>query len=409
MTGEAAYDVVVVGGGIVGLATAHRLTVRRPGVRLLVLEKEPRLATHQTGHTSGVVHSGLYYPPGSRKARYAVEGARRMVDFCREHGLPVEVTGKVVVAVSAEEVPRLDRLYERGVANGVRVSRLGPDGIREHEPYVRGVAGLHVADTGICDFVAVARTYAELAGAAGAEIRTGTAATGIRPDRGGLTVHTERGDVHTRQLVNCAGLHSDRIARLAGARPPARILPFRGEYHELAEGRRHLVRDLVYPVPDPDFPFLGVHLTRGVDGSVHIGPNAVPALRREGYRWRQVSARDLAGTLSYRGFWRLARANWRDGAMEVRRSLSRRLFAEAARRLVPDVREEDLRPAAAGVRAQAVAADGRLVDDFLVVETPTALHVLNAPSPAATASLPIGAELADRVVARLGDARARTR
>jgi len=409
VAGEAAYDVVVVGGGIVGLATAHQLTRRRPGVRLLVLEKEPRLAGHQTGHNSGVIHSGLYYPPGSRKARYAVEGARRMVDFCREHGLPVEVTGKVVVAASAEEVPRLDSLYERGVANGVRVTRLGPDGIREHEPHVRGVAGLHVADTGICDFVAVARAYGELAEAAGAEIRTGTAVTGIRPVPDGLTVHTDHGDVHTRQLVNCAGLHSDRVARLAGVRPPARILPFRGEYHELTPGRRHLVRTLVYPVPNPDFPFLGVHLTRGVDGSVHVGPNAVPALRREGYRWRQVSARDLAGTLSYPGFWRLARANWREGAMEVRRSLSRRLFAEAARRLVPEVREDDLRRAGAGVRAQAVAADGRLVDDFLVVETPTALHVLNAPSPAATASLPIGAELADRVVTRLDDARARIR
>ncbi len=399
---------VVVGGGIVGLATAYQLTGRRPGVRLLVLEKEPRLAQHQTGHNSGVVHSGLYYRPGSRKARYAVGGARRLVEFCREHGLAVEVTGKLVVATSAAELPRLDRLYERGLANGVRVTRLGPDGIREHEPHARGVAGLHVADTGVCDFAAVARAYGKLAEAAGAEIRTGAAVTGIRPDSGGLTVHTGSGGVHTRQLVNCAGLHSDRIARLAGTRPPARILPIRGEYHELAEGRRHLVRGLVYPVPDPDFPFLGVHLTRGVDGSVHVGPNAVPALRREGYRWRQVSARDLADTLTYPGCWRLARANWRQGGQEVRRSLSRRLFAEAARRLVPEVRDEDLIPAGAGVRAQAVAADGRLVDDFLVVEAPAALHVLNAPSPAATASLPIGAELADRVVARL-DAALRSR
>jgi len=407
VTGDPAYDVVVVGGGIVGLATAYQLAVRRPGVRLLVLEKEPRLAGHQTGHNSGVIHTGLYYRPGSRKARYAVEGARRMVEFCREHGLPVEVTGKLVVAVDPGEVPRLDRLYERGLTNGVRVARLGPDGIREHEPHVAGVAGLHVADTGSCDFVAVAHAYARLAQAAGAEVRVGTRVIGIHCGPGGVTVHTVRGEVRTRQLVNCAGLHADRLAAMAGVRPPARILPFRGEYHELAPDRRDLVRALVYPVPNPDFPFLGVHLTRGVDGSVHVGPNAVPALRREGYRWSQVSARDLGGTLAYPGFWRLARDNWREGAMEVRRSLSRRLFAEAARRLVPDLREQDLRPGGAGVRAQAVTHDGRLVDDFLLVETPTALHVLNAPSPAATASLPIGAELASKVAARLDHAGAR--
>lgn len=395
------YDVVIVGGGIVGLATAYQLTLRRPGVRLLLVEKEPRLAAHQSGHNSGVVHSGLYYPPGSRKARYAVAGARRTVDFCREHGLPVQVTGKVVVATSPEELPRLDRLYARGVANGVRLSRLGPAGIREHEPYARGITGLHVADTAICDYAAVAAAYGQLATEGGAEIRTGTTVTAVSRDGAGLTVHTDRGDVHTRQLVGCAGLHADRLAALAGADPGARILPFRGEYRELLPDRRHLVRGLVYPVPDPAFPFLGVHLTRGVDGSVHVGPNAVPALRREGYRWRQVGIRDLAGTLAYPGFWRLARSTWREGAREVRRSLCPRLFAAAARRLVPELADDDLRPAGAGVRAQAVTVGGRLVDDFLVVATPTALHVLNAPSPAATAALPIGAELADQVRARL--------
>ena len=388
------YDVVVVGGGIVGLATAYQLGRTRPDLRLLVLEKEQRLSAHQTGHNSGVIHSGLYYPPGSLKARYAVEGARQMVEFCREHGIAHEVTGKVVVATEPDELPRLEKLFQRGTANGVTLTRLGPDGIREHEPHVTGIAGLHAAETGICDYSAVAAAYAKLSGA---EVRLGTAVTGFA----GSTVLTTAGEVRTRQLVNCAGLQSDRIALLAGARPSARIIPFRGEYHELAPGRRGLIRNLVYPVPDPAFPFLGVHLTRGVDGSVHVGPNAVPALRREGYRWRDVSGRDLAGTLSYPGFWRLARANWRDGAMEVRRSLSRRLFAEAARRLVPEIRTEDMRPSGAGVRAQAITADGRLVDDFLFVETPTAVHVLNAPSPAATASLSIGAEIAGKVAARL--------
>jgi (S)-2-hydroxyglutarate dehydrogenase len=300
----------------------------------------------------------------------------------------------MVVATEPDELPRLEKLYERGTANGVTLTRLGPDGIREHEPHVTGLAGLHVAETGICDYAAVTAAYAKLSGA---EVRLGTAVTAVD----GPVISTTAGEVRARQLVNCAGLQSDRIAVLAGERPPARIIPFRGEYYELAPGRRDLIRNLVYPVPDPNFPFLGVHLTRGVDGSVHVGPNAVPALRREGYRWRDVSARDLAGTLTHPGFRRLARANWRDGAMEIRRSLSRRLFAEAARRLVPEIRTEDLRPSGAGVRAQAVGDDGRLVDDFLFVETPTAVHVLNAPSPAATASLSIGAEIAAKVGARL--------
>ena len=387
-----AYDVVIVGGGIVGMATAYQLGRTRPDLSVLVLEKEQRLAAHQTGHNSGVIHSGLYYVPGSRKARYAVEGARQMVEFCREHGIPHEVTGKIVVATSEDELPRLEKLFERGTANGVTLTRLGPDGIREHEPHVTGIAGLHAAETGICDYAAVTAAYAKLSGA---EVRLGTAVTAIR----GGTIETTGGDVRARQLVTGAGRLSAGIAVRAGARPPARIVPFRGEYHDLA--RTDLVRGLVYPVPDPQFPFLGVHLTRGVDGSVHVGPNAVPALRREGYRWRDVSARDLAGTLAHPGFWRLARANWRDGAMEIRRSLSRRLFAEAARRLVPEIRDEDLRPAGAGVRAQAITADGKLVDDFLLVETPAAVHVLNAPSPAATASLSIGAEIAGKVAGRL--------
>jgi L-2-hydroxyglutarate oxidase len=395
------YDVAVIGGGIVGLATAYQLTRQRPGVRIVVLEKERRWAAHQTGHNSGVIHSGVYYAPGSRKARYAVEGARQMVDFCREHGLPVQVTGKLIVATTEAERAQLDRLHDRGIANGVRVERLDRAGLTEREPHAGGIAALYVADTGICDYVAVARTYGRLAAAAGAALRVATPVTGLRPDERGVTVHTGRGEFRAAVVVNCAGLHCDRVAALSGVSVPARIVPFRGEYYELPAERRSLVRGLIYPVPNPDFPFLGVHFTKMIDGSVHIGPNAVLALRREGYRWRSVSPRDLTQTLTYPGFWRLARANWREGAAEMRRSLSRRQFAAAARRLLPDLADTDLVRAGAGVRAQAVTRDGSLVDDFLLVERDRLVHVLNAPSPAATASLPIGAEIATRVAARL--------
>jgi L-2-hydroxyglutarate oxidase len=397
----AAYDVVVVGGGILGLVTAYQLMRRRPGIRLAVLEKERRWAGHQTGHNSGVIHSGIYYRPGSQKARYAVQGARQMVEFCRAQGLPVEVTGKVIVATSEAELPRLDRLYDRGIANGVRVARLDRAGLVGREPHAGGIAALLVGDTGICDFAAVARRFGRLAADAGADLRVATPVHRLRTDRGGVTVHTGRGELRARVVVCCAGLHSDRLAGHDGGAVPARVVPFRGEYYELVPGRRGLVRGLIYPVPNPDFPFLGVHLTRMIGGAVHVGPNAVLALRREGYRWRSVDPRELAGTLAYPGFLRLARANWREGVAEMRRSLSRRRFAAAARRLVPELTDSDLRRAGAGVRAQAVRPDGGLVDDFLIVERPRTVHVLNAPSPAATASLPIGATLATMVTSRL--------
>ncbi|RLL70419.1 L-2-hydroxyglutarate oxidase [Streptomyces sp. Z26] len=397
-------DVLVVGGGIVGLSTAYALTRAAPGTRVTVLEKEPGTARHQTGRNSGVIHSGIYYRPGSLKARFAVEGAAEMVAFCAEHGVPHELTGKLIVATERAELPRLHALAQRGREHGIPVRELGPAQIGAYEPHVRGLAALHVGTTGVCDFGAVADTLSRLARDAGAVVRCGAEVTAIdrRPGRG-VAVRTADGTVlRARALVNCAGLHCDRIARLAGDDPGMRIVPFRGEYHELAPDRAFLVRGLVYPVPDPAFPFLGVHLTRGVDGTVHLGPNAVPALAREGYGWGTVRPRELAGTVGYAGSLRMARRHWRYGAGELRRSLSRRAFTAAVRRLLPEVEPGDLRPAAAGVRAQAVLPDGSLADDFLLREAPHTVHVLNAPSPAATASLPIGREIAGRVLAMVG-------
>ncbi|MFF5423378.1 MULTISPECIES: L-2-hydroxyglutarate oxidase [unclassified Streptomyces] len=390
-------DVLVVGGGIVGLSTAYALTRRAPGTRVTVLEKEHAPARHQTGRNSGVIHSGLSYRPGSLKARYAVRGAAEMIKFCAEWGLPHEVTGKLVVATAREELPRLHALVQRGRENGIPVRELGPAQITEYEPRVRGIAAIHVGTTGICDYRAVAVRLAE---ASGARILYGARAAAVDRRPWGVAVRTTDGRiVRARVLVNCAGLHCDEVARLAGDDPGMRIVPFRGEYYELADPT--LVRGLVYPVPDPAFPFLGVHLTRGIDGGVHVGPNAVPALAREGYGWSVVRPRELVGTLAWPGSWAIARQHWRHGAGEVRRSLSKRAFTEEVRRMLPVVEESDLRPAPAGVRAQAVLRDGTLVDDFLIREAPRTVHVLNAPSPAATAALPIGRDIAARALAHL--------
>ncbi|UXY24582.1 L-2-hydroxyglutarate oxidase [Streptomyces cynarae] len=398
---EIAYDcdVLVIGGGIVGLSTAYAITRAAPGTRVTVLEKEAGPARHQTGRNSGVIHSGIYYRPGSLKARYAVGGAAEMVKFCAEYGIAHAVTGKLIVATEREELPRLHALVQRGRENGIPVRELGATQIPEYEPEVQGLAAIHVGTTGICDFVAVARQLAEVSGA---EIRYG--AEVVRIDRRaslGVAVRTGDGTVlRARVLVNCAGLHCDEVARLTGDDPEVRIVPFRGEYYTLR--RPELVRGLVYPVPDPAFPFLGVHLTRGIEGEVHIGPNAVPALAREGYGWGVVRPRELGATVAWPGSWRIARRHWRYGAGELRRSVSKGAFTEAVRRLLPAVREDDLVRAPAGVRAQAVLRDGTLVDDFLIQEGARAVHVLNAPSPAATASLAIGREVARRALVVLG-------
>jgi len=390
-------DVVVVGAGIVGLAVGAHLA--RDGVRVTVLEKEQAAARHQTGRNSGVVHSGLYYAPGSLKARTAAAGARSMVAYAREHGVAVEVTGKLVVATERSELAGLHRLAERAVANGVPARLVGPAEAREHEPHVRCVEALRVESTGIVDYVGVCAALAREITDAGGEVRFGAPVRWAAEDDTGVVVHAGDDELRADALVACAGLHADRVARACGLEPDARIVPFRGEYYELTDEAAPLVRGLVYPVPDPRFPFLGVHLTRGVHGGVHAGPNAVLALAREGYRWRDVVPRDVADALSWPGLWRMGARNVVPGAREVVRSLSQRSFARSLARLVPQLGPDDLVAAPSGVRAQAVARDGRLVDDFLVRRTPRQVHVLNAPSPAATGALEIARHLVDQLPA----------
>jgi L-2-hydroxyglutarate oxidase len=383
-----ALRVAVVGGGIVGLAVAERVA-GRPGTEVTVLEKEDGWARHQTGRNSGVVHSGLYYPPGSLKARLCRAGASSIARFAEEEGVPFARCGKLVVATSASELPGLRRLRDRGRENGLEVVELDRAGVAEVEPHVTAVAALRVPATGVIDYGGVCAALARRLDGHGATLVRGSEVLSARHTGGAVVLTTTRGEVTADLVVNCAGLQADLVAERLGHRPGVRIVPFRGEYAVLRDSARHLVNGLVYPVPDPELPFLGVHLTRGVDGVVHAGPNAVLALAREGYDWRTVSPGELAGTLRYAGFWRLARREYRSGLAEMRRSLSHRRFTESVRRLVPALTPEDLVPAPAGVRAQAVAPDGSLVDDFLVEHDDGVVHVLNAPSPAATAALEI--------------------
>jgi L-2-hydroxyglutarate oxidase len=396
------YDIAVIGGGIVGLSFAMQAMEKFPRLRVVVLEKEAGVARHQTGHNSGVIHSGVYYKSGSLKARLCVAGAREMVEFCSRHGVPHKVCGKLIVATNSEEAARLDDLLARGVANGLQGLRLlGREAMLEIEPHVGGVRALHVPSTGITDFAAVASKYAEIAVGRGAEVKTSAGvvgfdrSSGVKSDAVGdaVVIRTRAGDFSVRYVVNCAGLYSDRVARMAGHNPEMMIVPFRGEYYDLAARRGELVRGLIYPVPDPRYPFLGVHFTRRIHGNVDAGPNAVLAFRREGYRRRDFDLGEALEVARDAGFRAMARREWRSGLAEFRRSLRKQEFVRSCQRLVPAVRMEDMTPGGSGVRAQAVGADGALVDDFRFVERERFLHVLNVPSPAATASLPIGREI----------------
>lgn len=391
------FDYIIIGGGIVGLSVAHAILNRKAGVRLAVLEKEADWAQHQTGRNSGVIHSGIYYKPGSLKATLCRGGNRQLLEFCDTYGVCYEICGKVIVATKATEIPMLANLHERGIANGLAIQRLSREEVREIEPHVNCLSGLRVSSTGIVNYAQVCRKLAALIQARGGDLRLGTRVQKIRVRNDSAVVETETGDIEARWIVNCAGLQSDRVAKSAGVKPEAQIVPFRGEYYELKPERRSLVRHLIYPVPDPNFPFLGVHFTRMVDGSVHAGPNAVLSLKREGYHRTAFDLRDFTDTIMFPGFWRLAARHARMGLAEIHRSMNKRAFVRSLQQLIPEIQEDDLVPSAAGVRAQALRRDGSLVDDFMILSGERTIHVCNAPSPAATASLEIARVIADRV------------
>ena len=396
------YDLAIIGGGILGLATGLKILEAHPAARLLILEKEPEIARHQTGHNSGVIHSGLYYKPGSLKAQGCVAGRKALIAFCEQNSVPYEICGKVVVATAEEELPRLDELYRRGVANGLRgVEIIGPERLKEIEPHTTGIKALYVPETGIIDYTKVAAAYAAKIRSGGGEIRTSSKVTGIAERGGEIALQTTSGEDRARHLINCCGLQSDMVAKMVattdGANPEEhRIVPFRGEYYKLAPAKHYLVRNLIYPVPDPTFPFLGVHFTRMIKGGggIEAGPNAVLAYAREGYRHSIVNAGDLWNTVTFKGFWAMTGKYWRTGFGELYRSLSKAAFVKALQKLLPEITESDLVPGGSGVRAQAVSASGALVDDFVIKQSRSAIHVLNAPSPGATASLAIGQSIA---------------
>ncbi len=396
-------DVVVVGAGIVGLATAHAMVGHDPSAKIVVIDKEVEAAHHQTGRNSGVIHSGIYYRPGSDKSTMVAEGRRLLLDLIDRHSIPHDMCGKVVVALDDSELPRLDALQTRAAENRISTERIDGDALREIEPHIAGVAALRVPSAGIVDYTSVCAALIEEITESGADIQLGVEVTGTTDTSTGVVVHTTAGDIETQSIINCAGLQSDRVAASAGADADrVRIMPFRGEYYKLVPSARHLVNNLVYPLADPTFPFLGVHLTRMIDGSIHAGPNAVPALQREGYRWRDISVRDTAEMVFAARSWRLARKYWRTGAGEIHRSLSRRAFLSALQRLCPELTGADIEPSGSGVRAQAIDSRGQLLDDFAFATAPRAIHVINAPSPAATACLAIGRAVARRHEETLG-------
>jgi (S)-2-hydroxyglutarate dehydrogenase len=390
-------DVAIIGGGIVGLATGFQLARLYPAKRIVLLEKEAGLAEHQTGRNSGVIHSGIYYKPGSLKAVNCREGRKALIEFCEQENIAHEICGKVIVAVDDSESPALERIFERGQANGVSCELIGSERLRELEPHAAGIRAIHVPAAGIVDYKGVSARLAHHIRQAGGTILTGARVTGLRTDSDRTRLESTGGDVSAKLVVNCTGLFADRVTALGGLAPPAKIVPFRGEYYELVPAVRALCRNLIYPVPNPDFPFLGVHFTRMALGGVECGPNAVLAFAREGYYLSDVNLRDLAESLTYPGFLRLAARNWRMGLGELWRSISKRAFVKALQRMVPEIRSEHLHAAPAGVRAQALAPDGSLVDDFSIVENDRIVNVLNAPSPAATASLNIGRLIVDRL------------
>ncbi|MBW4609058.1 MAG: L-2-hydroxyglutarate oxidase [Hassallia sp. WJT32-NPBG1] len=391
------YDFAIIGGGIVGLSTAMALGKRYPNAQILVLEKESKWAFHQTGNNSGVIHSGIYYKPGSFKAKFCRDGSRSMVEFCQEHDIAHEVCGKVIVATDEQELPRLENLYKRGLENNLEVKRISAEEVKEIEPHVTCVAGIRVSSTGIANYKQVCLKYAELIEKQGGELRLNTKVEKISRSGKNQVLETNNGTFETRFVINCAGLHSDRVAKLAQVDPQAKIVPFRGEYYELTPEKRYLVKTLIYPVPNPDFPFLGVHFTKMIDGSVHAGPNAVLSLKREGYKKTDFDLRDFAEVMTYPGFWKLAAKHADEGIQEIIRSFSKAAFTRSLQKLIPEVRSQDLVPCHAGVRAQALMNDGKLVDDFLIVQDQNSVHVCNAPSPAATSSLEIGKSIVAQI------------
>ena len=391
------YDFAIIGGGIVGLSIGMTLSQTYPDSSILVLEKESEWAAHQTGNNSGVIHSGIYYKPGSFKAKFSRDGCRSMVEFCQEHNIDHEVCGKVIVATDKSELPRLDNLYQRGVDNNIQVKRITAEEVKEFEPYVSSVGGIYVSSTGIVNYKQVCLKYAQIIEESGGDLRLNTKVKKILPRGDFQVIETSNGTFETQFVINCAGLYSDRVAKLGNVNPEAKIVPFRGEYYELTPEKRYLVKGLIYPVPNPDFPFLGVHFTRMIDGTVHAGPNAVLSLKREGYKKSDFDLRDFAEVMAYPGFWKLAAKHADEGIKEIIRSFSKAAFVKSLQKLIPEVQMEDVVPTHAGVRAQALMGDGKLVDDFLIVQGQNSIHVCNAPSPAATSSLEIGKAIVARI------------